>query len=108
MLTGKFPALEFAKLVTGIPLAMDEFITIGERIFTLKHLFNLREGINPLETEIPLRVLRRAETGPHSKKSLIEEEKPLIERFLTALKWNTTTTEPDVERLKQLGLENLI
>jgi aldehyde:ferredoxin oxidoreductase len=108
MLTGKFPALEFTKLVIGIPLTMEEFITIGERILTLKHLFNLREGLNPLETQIPLRVLEKAETGPHSKISLIEEVKPIIENFLTSLKWNTTTSEPDAERLRQLGLDNLI
>ncbi|MFX0085381.1 MAG: aldehyde ferredoxin oxidoreductase family protein [Candidatus Hodarchaeota archaeon] len=108
MLTGKFPALEFTKLVTGIHLTMDEFIRIGERLFTLKHLFNLREGINPLETEIPIRVLEKAETGPHNKISLIKEEKLIIENFLTALRWDTTTSEPDVERLKQLELEKFI
>ena len=108
LLVGSFPALEFAKLVAGVPLEMNEFITIGERIFTLKHLFNLREGFNPLKNELPLRILEAAENGPNKKKSLIDEEKPIIEDFLTSLNWDTITAKPNSDRLKYLGLEALI
>ncbi|MHA2345613.1 MAG: aldehyde ferredoxin oxidoreductase family protein, partial [Candidatus Hodarchaeales archaeon] len=49
LLTGNFPALEFVNLVTGFNLTIEDFITIGERILTLKHLYNLREEKNPLD-----------------------------------------------------------
>lgn len=108
LLLGRFPALEFARLVSGVPLTMDEFITIGKRIFTLKHLFNLREGINLLNNKLPRRILEKAETGPHSRKSLVEEENLILNSFLEALKWDTITSIPDPEHLKQLGLEGFL
>jgi len=108
MLTGKFPALEFVNVVTGFPLTKDEFIVIGKRILTLKHLFNLREGYNPLDLQLPKRILEKADKGPNSTISIVEEEKIILNSFLEALKWDTITSKPDPEHLKQLGLEGFL
>jgi aldehyde:ferredoxin oxidoreductase len=96
MLTGKFPALEFANVVTGFPLTKDEFIVIGKRIFTLKHLFNLREGYNPLDFQLPTRILEKADKGPNSKISLVEEENVILDDFMSSMNWDTATTKPKI------------
>lgn len=106
--TGNFPALEFVNLVTGLNLTIEEFITIGERILTVKHLFNLREGVNPLNFKLPQRILDKAEDGPNKNVSLLEEEGKILGEFLTALKWDIKTTIPDSDHLKDLGLEDFI
>ncbi|MFX0016491.1 MAG: aldehyde ferredoxin oxidoreductase family protein [Promethearchaeota archaeon] len=108
LLTGNFPVLEFVNLVTGLNLSIEDFITTGERILTLKHLFNLREGINPLEFELPRRIMEKAEDGPNQDVSLVEEEDKILEKFLKALRWDIYTTIPDSNHLKDLGLEEFI
>ncbi|UCE14435.1 MAG: aldehyde ferredoxin oxidoreductase C-terminal domain-containing protein, partial [Candidatus Heimdallarchaeota archaeon] len=108
LLTGNFPVLEFINLVTGLDLSEKDLITIGERILTVKHLFNIREGINPLEYHLPSRILNKAADGPNKNVSLIEEEDKILEEFLTAMKWDLHTTVPNNDHLKELGLEDLI
>jgi len=107
LLTGNFPALEFVNLVTGLNLTVKDIITIGERIFSVKHFFNLREGINPLNFTTPSRILRNATDGPNKKISLIDEENQIINNYIAALKWDKETSIPDHEHLKDLGLYEL-
>jgi aldehyde:ferredoxin oxidoreductase len=105
---GNYPALEFINLVTGFELSIEDLIAIGERTLTIKHLFNLREGVNPLDYKLPIRILERAEDGPNRDVSLIEEETKIINEFLTAMKWDLDTTIPDSDHLRELGLEDFI
>ena len=39
--------IDWYKQVTGIEIGLDEFMEVGERIFNLKRLFNLKCGISP-------------------------------------------------------------
>jgi aldehyde:ferredoxin oxidoreductase len=104
LLTGNFPVLEFINLATGLNLSGKDIITIGERILTLKHLFNLREGLNPLKYSLPSRVMTSAHQGPN-KEIPKKEEDDIINYFLMSLDWDTTTTKPRNNRLKLLNLE---
>jgi aldehyde:ferredoxin oxidoreductase len=104
LLTGNFPVLEFINLTTGLNLSGKDIITIGERILTLKHLFNLREGSNPLNHNLPSRVITNALRGPN-KEITEAEENEIIRNFLIELNWDTNTTKPSNNRLKELNLE---
>jgi aldehyde:ferredoxin oxidoreductase len=108
LLTGNFPLIEFVNLVTGLNLNERDLITVGERIFTLKHLFNLREGLNPLNYSLPQRILNKASDGPNKKVSLLDKEVNILNEFLAALNWDTTSTMPDRDRLAALGLEEFV
>jgi aldehyde:ferredoxin oxidoreductase len=107
LLTGNFPVIEFVNLVTGFDLTIEEFLAIGERILTLKHLFNLREGKNPLDHKLPVRVLENTDGGPNKAISTIKEDQ-IIKTFLSSLDWDHTTTKPSEKRLKTLGLDKII
>ncbi|MHA2093318.1 MAG: aldehyde ferredoxin oxidoreductase family protein [Candidatus Hodarchaeales archaeon] len=107
LLTGNFPVLEFVNLITGFDLTIEDMVTIGERILNLKHLFNLREGKNPLEYKLPERTLEKAERGPNKAISASEEKK-LITNFLMSLNWDTATTMPNEKRLRTLGLGEFV
>ncbi|MHA1237266.1 MAG: aldehyde ferredoxin oxidoreductase C-terminal domain-containing protein, partial [Candidatus Hodarchaeales archaeon] len=104
LLTGNFPALEFINLSTGLNLSGEDIITMGERILTLKHLFNLREGINPLHFNLPSRVMTTAHQGPN-KEITKKEEEEIINNFLLDLDWDTTSAKPTMSCLKRLNLE---
>ncbi len=107
LVTGNFPAIEFVHLVTGFNLTIDDFITIGERILILKHLFNLREGKNPLDYKLPYRVLKKTNHSPNRSIS-DDKEKDMILSFLDSFDWDPITTIPNKDRLKALGLEEFI
>ncbi|MHA2388692.1 MAG: aldehyde ferredoxin oxidoreductase family protein [Candidatus Hodarchaeales archaeon] len=107
LLTGNFPVIEFVNLVTGFDLSVEDIVTIGERILTLKHIFNLREGKNPLEYKLPDRTLENAERGPNKAISASKENKLILD-FLDSLSWDSTSTRPNEKRLKALGLDGFI
>lgn len=100
---GQFPVIEFVNLVTGYLLDIHDFLAVGERIFTLKHLFNLREGINPLKYSLPKRLIIEND----SKKEEINDPKALqtLQEFLEFLNWNMENFSPSTEKLSILGLE---
>ncbi len=104
--TGHFPAIEFLNLVTGLSLDIQEFLLVGERTLQLKHLFNLREGVNLLETEVPQRIVNPAPSGPNRKISL--DEKDIISNFMAKMNWNDETLVPTSEKLKKLGIEGYL
>lgn len=49
--------IKIYKLVTGYPMSKKEFMKIGERIFNLKRVFNLKHGQSPKEDTLPYRLL---------------------------------------------------
>ncbi|GAJ10129.1 unnamed protein product, partial [marine sediment metagenome] len=56
----------FMSAVTGWDCSWNELLKAGERIATIRHAFNLREGINPLELKVHPRIIGKPpfETGP--------------------------------------------
>jgi len=42
-----------AKAVTGLGLSAEDYLVIGERVLQLRHLFNVREGVNPVRNFAP-------------------------------------------------------
>ncbi|MEO0278180.1 MAG: aldehyde ferredoxin oxidoreductase C-terminal domain-containing protein, partial [candidate division WOR-3 bacterium] len=48
--------IDFLRFVTGIDFDLNGLLNLGERVGTLRHCFNLREGLNPLLYNVPGRV----------------------------------------------------
>jgi aldehyde:ferredoxin oxidoreductase len=53
-------ALEWFNALTGFEMDLPEFIACGERVFTMKRLYNLRFGIQPEDDTLPPRTLEEA------------------------------------------------
>jgi len=51
--------------VVGIGYDTNRLLVMGERIHTIRHLFNLREGINPTKRTVPQRMLVPMSDGPN-------------------------------------------
>jgi aldehyde:ferredoxin oxidoreductase len=93
------------KAVTGWDFTLDEVYKAGERIYTMRHLFNLREGHNPLTRNVPGRMIGKPPLKEGNVKGVTVDIKALNDEFLTRLDWDTHTTIPSEARLRQLGMD---
>ena len=98
---------EFLTAITGWEYNIGTCEKVGERIANMRHLFNLREGLNPLKYAVNQRALGRPplEKGPVAKVTLDDET--MIKDYLKAMDWDTATTRPSGSKLKELGLDRL-
>jgi aldehyde:ferredoxin oxidoreductase len=97
----------FMSAVTGWDRSLDELLRCGERIANIRHVFNLREGINPLKLKVHGRIIGRPplKEGPLAGVSSdIEAE---IYQNLGALDWDRETTKPNKRKLLELGLDDI-
>jgi aldehyde:ferredoxin oxidoreductase len=94
--------------VTGWDFDMEEVFKTGTRIYTMRHAFNLREGINPLKRNVPGRMVGEPPLTVGNVKGVTVDYRNLNKEFLEVLGWDTTTTVPTRETLQRLGMEFLI
>jgi aldehyde:ferredoxin oxidoreductase len=97
----------FMRVVTGWDRSMDELLKAGERVATMRHVFNLREGINPLELKVHPRIIGTPpqKEGPLSGVTADIEAQSLWN--LGALDWDRISTKPSKKKLLALGLEDV-
>ena len=98
----------FLSSVTGFDVDMDECMETGERIGTIRHLFNLREGINPLELKVPGRMLGNPPLKEGNVRDITVDSKLMIKEYLELMDWDTETAQPSEKRLRELGLADLV
>lgn len=96
--------IDFMTEITGKDWNLDECIKAGERIGTLRHAFNLREGLNPLEWDIPSRMIGNPPLTDGSVRGVTVDLQTLMKEYLEAVDWDTTTTRPSDKKLKELDL----
>lgn len=90
--------------VTGWQYDFPELLTAGERIACIRQLFDLREGINPINLTVPGRVAGRPPQTVGPVKDRMVELETLARDFYQAMGWDCVTGKPSIERLKELGL----
>ena len=97
----------FMSAITGWDRSVDELLEAGERIANIRHAFNLREGINPLNWKLPDRVIGRPPQleGPLAGVSVDAEAQ--IFWSLGAMDWDRHTTIPSRKKLVSLGLKDI-
>jgi len=97
----------YMNAVTGWDCSMDKLLKAGERIANMRHVFNLREGINPLEIPVHPRIIGKPpyETGPLAGVTADIEAQDYWN--LGALDWDRVTTKPSKKKLLELGLEDV-
>ncbi len=104
---GVLPIREWINATTGWSLSFDDLFIIGERIFTLRYMFTLREGINPLrDYKLPPRI-RGDPPYTHKKGPLKGKRLPLDQmkrEFLRECQWDPQTGLPTETVVQRLGL----
>ncbi len=88
--------------VTGEPLDGRQLLTMGERIWNLERLFNLREGFAKNDDRLPPRFSQETLPRGHSKNQVVNLG-PLLEEYYRLRGWDEDGV-PTEEKLEELGL----
>ncbi|MGB2877795.1 MAG: aldehyde ferredoxin oxidoreductase family protein [Dehalococcoidales bacterium] len=99
---------DFLTAVTGQEYTLDSCLDIGERIGTLRHLFNLREGLNPLKYFMNPRAVGKPPLKEGPLANVTIDDDTMIKDYLKSMDWDLTTTEPSAKKLQELGLSQLV
>jgi aldehyde:ferredoxin oxidoreductase len=91
----------------GWNFTASEFKMTGERVYNLARAFSVREGLTAADDTLPKRLLEEPlPEGP--AKGRVNELAPILDAYYELRGWDKATGKPTVERLKELGLEELI
>lgn len=94
---------------TGIEYGAPDVLAVGERAQTLARLFNLREGFTAEDDVLPRRVMTAFDSGPIEGEGIADEDFAWFRRhFYERMGWDPETGEPTEERLRALGIQNLL
>lgn len=94
----------FLSAVTGKEWSLADCEVAGERMANLRHVFNLREGLNPLRFQVPDRVLGKPPFTEGPMAGVTIDKDKLVKAFLESMEWDQETTRPNPRRLKELGI----
>ena len=97
-------------LVTGFETTPEEIRLKGERINNLARLFNIREGLGRKDDTLPYKVMHMPvpDEGPSKGAYVSQEELDLLlDDYYEARGW-TEEGIPTIEKLKELGMDDLI
>ncbi|MCL5026399.1 MAG: aldehyde ferredoxin oxidoreductase family protein [Chloroflexi bacterium] len=103
-----YPAQAFPdalQAVTGWNITYEECLKIGERLANLRHLFNLREGLNPLQFYINSRAIGEPPLREGNVRDIKIQEAIAVRSYLKAMDWDPKTAVPSSRKLAELGLE---
>ncbi|MBI4958260.1 MAG: aldehyde ferredoxin oxidoreductase family protein [Desulfovibrio sp.] len=97
---------DFMSSITGIDCSAEGFAKLGERVFNLEKMFNLREGFTRADDVLPERFYAEPLTvGPKAGAVLKKAEfAAFLDDFYKARGWDPATTKPSKEKLESLGL----
>lgn len=107
-LFGPYPFIDLINSLTGWDIKMDDIIEIGWRIQTLRHAFNLREGVEIINNELPGRITGNPPDQKGPTKGISVEYKDFFKGYCTKMGWNPENGYPLKETLKDLNLDFVI
>ena len=100
--------LDQLSAATGEAWDMQRVVTAGTRIYTMRHAFNLREGLNPLARNMPGRIVGEPPLREGNVKGITVDYRTLAGEFLERLGWDPLTTVPSEKSLERLGMGFLV
>jgi aldehyde:ferredoxin oxidoreductase len=92
--------------VTGIPYATGDLIRVGERVWNLEKLYNLREGFTREHDTLPPRLLTEPVTDGPSK-GWVSHLEPMLAEYYRTRGWDENGV-PKRQKLEELSLVDLV
>jgi aldehyde:ferredoxin oxidoreductase len=105
--SGPAKLVDFLNAVTGLNYTLDEVLKAGERIANIRHLFNLREGINELKWVAHPRIYGDPPQAKGPLAGVTIDTKAQNYWNLGALDWDYVTTKPSKKKLIELGFTDI-
>jgi aldehyde:ferredoxin oxidoreductase len=93
---------------TGWDYTLDDIFGTGMRIATMRHVFNLREGHNPLLRNAPARMVGSPPLQEGKLKGITIDHDTMRKELLEYVGWDLHTTVPSEDSLRRLGMEFLL
>lgn len=100
----RVPIFEWANAATGWDLTPAEYLRIGQRIQTLRQMFNIRDGIDPHELKISRRLIGEPPLDSGPNKDVKYNLDILMKAYWQEIGWDPETGIPTRETLKSLDL----
>jgi aldehyde:ferredoxin oxidoreductase len=97
--------IEMLNAATGLAFDIEKLKLLGERIYMVKRLFNLKMGITPADDKLPKILLNPVKEGGSAGKT--PDFQKLKSAYYKYRTYDLQTGYPNKEKLKLLGLENL-
>ncbi|MBI4786429.1 MAG: aldehyde ferredoxin oxidoreductase family protein [Chloroflexi bacterium] len=89
--------------VSGIEFSTGDLVRVGERVWNLERLYNLREGFTCADDSLPARLLREPlADGP--SKGWVNQLEPMLAEYYRARGWDAQGV-PGRAKLKEIQLE---
>lgn len=101
------PVLEFMRAITGWDVTIEEMLQTGERITNMRHAFNIREGLNPLNFKVPERVSGKSPLQKGPLAGITIDEDTIYSEYLKVMDWDLQTAKPGKSKLQDLGLTDV-
>ncbi|MFX1298129.1 MAG: aldehyde ferredoxin oxidoreductase family protein [Promethearchaeota archaeon] len=95
----------FMKAITGIDYDVIELLKIGERIYNLERIFNIKEGLTREDDILPQRFIKEPLTDGFSKNHVVLLEK-MLEQYYYVREWDNNGI-PKPELLERLGINQI-
>ena len=103
-----FSFIDFMKAITGWDLTYEELIRTGQRISTILHGFNLREGFKPADFVMPSRVNGVPPLKAGALKDITVDTEGLKKQYYEAMGFDIETGAIGKERIEALGLQGIL
>ena len=98
---------DFMNAIVGWNYTLADLYKVGERISNIRHSFNIREGLNPLDFKVPDRCLGKPPLTRGPLEGITVDADIQIREFLETSDWDTETGKPSKRKLVELGLEDV-
>jgi len=104
-LSGQQPPDMFVQLImaTGVDYTFEEVVQIGEKIWNLQRLFNLKAGLTKADDSLPKRFLEEPAPAGPGKGTVVDLES-MLNQYYMMRGWDENGV-PTPEKLAELGLE---
>jgi aldehyde:ferredoxin oxidoreductase len=101
---------ELVSSLTGWDISGQELLDIGERVYNLQRMINVREGVRRKNDQIPDRARKMPEFGAYASEAgcEIKNYERMLDEYYEARGWSKETGIPMKEKLQQLGLASFI
>lgn len=100
--------LQFFNAVTGFNYSMDEFLAAGERIATVRHSFNIREGVFVKDLKIPKRAFGYPPLSEGPTANIKVDYALMVKDYFRSMGWDADSGVPSNSSIERLNLSELI
>ena len=101
----RVPTFDWLNAATGWNRTPEEYMTVGERIQTLKQAFNVKHGVEPKNNFISSRALGTIPQAEGANKGRSVDIEKLASEYWEQFGWDAATGKPKEETLRKLEIQ---